>query len=79
MCKGIVLLVFLFTKAYVLGCMNPDMCIPYNYTGYSDNQCFNNCPINCGLDEIHCPAAVNPYTGVNLVYYIVQFYLCLYI
>ena len=47
--------------------MNPDMCIPYNYTGYGDNQCFNACPINCGLDEIHCPAAFNPSTGFILV------------
>ena len=40
------------------------MCIPKNYTGFGDNECLNNCPISCGLNEIYCPAATNPSTGI---------------
>ena len=46
--------------------MNPDTCIPHNYTGYENNECFTNCPITCGLDEIHCSANINPDTGIWL-------------
>ena len=40
------------------------MCIPKNYTGFEDNECLNNCPISCGLNEIYCPAATDPTTGI---------------
>ena len=46
--------------------MNADTCIPHNYTGYGNNECFTNCPIACGLDEIHCSANINPDTGIWL-------------
>ena len=49
--------------------MNPDSCIPRNYTGYGDNECFYNCPVNCGINDMPCSGGTDPTTGNYIFQY----------
>ena len=55
--------------------MNPDSCIPRNYTGYGDNECFSNCPVNCGINDMLCSGGTDQSTGNYIFQYGLKCYI----
>ena len=56
----------IFTKineTWFIGCPYPDSCIPQNYKVNEDQDCFSNCPVTCGINEMQCSGGVDHYTG----------------
>ena len=54
--------------------MYPDSCIPRNYTGYGDNECFSNCPVNCGINDMPCSGGTDPTTANYIFQYGLKYY-----
>ena len=42
-----------------------DTCLPAKYVGKQYQECYSNCPVTCGMNEMKCSGDVDPHTGNN--------------